>query len=621
MENYNKYSSSINSINKCLNDNDFSRNSSTLENINHLEDNTNNINKDQKNFLINNDLFFCPNCLVDLSNHREYQEFKKIPDYKKILCKFCEKSFFSLKCYHCKRKHFFQEDNIIDGINIKCQYPDCGKCFSRSSCSECQKNLYYPDKFLEGTIVKCPFKECEQPFSKILCPNILCNTMINFKNGIYKKDIPYQEGILINCTNEKCKIKSFSKINCLHCSRRLVFIYPNNILEAQKIICPYEDCRFSFNKIYCPHCYKCNVYKKGLLEYGSKIVCIYKECRKSFNKIFCPHCFKSNIFLKGDYIEGIKTTCINKSCSKNFQMLTCITCKRINIWKNADYIIGQNIVCAYEDCKSNFSKISCPHCNRINIFSLGLNSFFTFGKTYVCIFNDCKKEFTNFICVNCKSGLNFSSSYQEGNKVICGVNGCRSSFYNFKCPYCYGIIFDSRAKYKFGQALKCPFEKCSKIFNYNFCFKCKKGIFHKHNDYKEGQIIICPYSNCKESFYSVFCTECEKNCLYNGDYVKIKDKFFECTYSFCKKIFEPNNIQDIIYDKGIKFIPEQGSAIKLEQPVKEENEVKIYEILYKSRKFYRLDFTNIINDQRPFNSDSIIPFKGKFIFFLFFLIK
>jgi len=542
------------------------------------------------------ELVFCPNCLLDLSKIDEFKDMKLFQDNKLILCKFCEKSFFTVKCYHCKRRHFFRENCIIDGINIKCQYLDCGKYFSRSCCAECQKNLYYPDKYLEGTIVKCPFKECEKIFSKILCPNNNCKTIINFKNGLLSKDISYREGLFVNCKDENCNAENFAKMNCLHCSRRLVWFYPKNILEGQKIICPHEDCGMSFNKIYCPHCNKCNLYKKGLLEIGAKITCIYKECGKSFNKIFCPHCFKTNIFLNGNYIEGIKTTCVYNSCAKNFQMLTCANCKRINIWKNANYLIGQNIICAYADCGSCFSKISCPHCNRINIFSDSNNNFYTFGKTYKCIFPDCRKEFANFVCPDCKSGLNLSSAYQGGNKVICGVKDCKASFYNFKCPFCFGTIFDLGAKYKFGQSLKCPFESCLKIFNYNICMKCKKGIFHKQNDYKEGQQIQCPYKECGESFVSVYCTHCERICQYKSENKKLKIGNFECLYSSCKKNFEPANIHEYVFENTIKFIPEQGIGLKLDKPEKEYNEMNVLDVLTESRKFYYLQNINRFED-------------------------
>jgi hypothetical protein len=142
-------------------------------------------------------------------------------------CQFCLEKFMYLKCYHCKKKVYFFNENMVDGVNIKCPYIECGKFFTRSSCGVCNKNLYFPDRYQEGSKVKCPFKECGEEFFKIICPNEKCGSKLAFKknnpingsdnlnNSTTTKNIcsNYKEGVLVNC--KSCNSK-FQKINCYH---------------------------------------------------------------------------------------------------------------------------------------------------------------------------------------------------------------------------------------------------------------------------------------------------------------------------------------------------------------------------------------------------------------------
>ena len=204
-------------------------------------------------------------------------------------CSICSEKFMYLKCYHCKKKIYFKNQNFTDGVNIRCPYEGCGKYFCKSSCGVCERTLYFPDRYQEGSKVKCPFKDCGEEYYKVLCPNEMCNSKITYKTvkEVTQGDaqppaLPYREGLNVCC--KKCKT-SFQKITCYQCLRRLVWTEPNSMVEGQKIECPYDDCKKCFNKIYCPHCQKCNIFTRGGMEVGTKIQCIYKECGKFFNKI------------------------------------------------------------------------------------------------------------------------------------------------------------------------------------------------------------------------------------------------------------------------------------------------------------------------------------------------
>jgi len=81
------------------------------------------------------DHILCPNCLkqqIDIN----------LPEESKIKCLDCSKEFIYLKCYHCKKKITMKNLEYIDGTNIQCPFPNCGKYFSKSSCAICVKPYF-----------------------------------------------------------------------------------------------------------------------------------------------------------------------------------------------------------------------------------------------------------------------------------------------------------------------------------------------------------------------------------------------------------------------------------------------------------------------------------------------
>jgi hypothetical protein len=564
-------------------------------------------------FELKSDEILCPNCKTKQRCNRGEDQLDN--------CVSCNVKFMYLKCYHCKKKIFFNNHTFTDGVNIKCPYEDCGKFFCKSSCVSCERTLYFPDRYQEGSKVKCPFKDCSQEFFKINCPNDYCTNKICFKLNSITDSLSnqplYREGISITC--EKCKT-TFQKITCYNCLRKLVWTDPKKLIDCQKIECPYEECKKTFNKIFCPHCQKCNIFTKGAIEIGNKITCIYKECGKTFNKIFCPRCSRTNVFSNGKFIEGIKTTCVYTDCKAKFCMVNCVHCKRINFWLDNDYIVGQNIICAYPDCKKKSAKINCPGCSRINVFP---NGDYCFGKNYKCIYSNCGKEFANFMCPGCNTCLNLQGKYNEGNKIICGVSGCRAGFYNFRCPHCLQIVLDKGNTLKFGQLIECPYETCKKKFNYIYCISCRRGIYYKDSDYQEGTNVKCPYMDCSKTFNLVYCTHCEKPVhLINVNTNKINSsEEITCIHQGCEKRFKISNIHLNLWTNGMTFNPKGGYLFTFTNASKEMKEMKflnslIYlENLYKHNSEQIKELNEEINQKKD-NFDNA-PITGNLLYILF----
>lgn len=577
----------------------------------------------------------CPHCEIKFK-----QKDNITNETIAITCPKCDKSFWFIKCYHCKKNVYSITSNYFESVNLKCPYLDCGKWFSKSSCEACTRVYYYPDKNLEGSVVKCPFQDCNKNICKITCPGENCGTKIVIKDG---KNINYnyREGMAIYCKNPICKIW-FQKINCFHCYKRLIFMSQNNdnknslsfltngndncftsrmnffngtskdliitnfstdglfknttsnkfskpsenyieltsYIEGQIINCVYEDCLKSCNKVYCPSCQQLNIFPRGTYQIGSLRQCVYDKCGKFFSKIFCPKCFKTNNFLGTSFTEGQKVKCIYKECDSVFNIVNCIYCSRINIWKNSGYIIGQNILCAYPDCQKPFSKPLCPHCMKL---SINLIQEFSFGLNYKCTSTTCELFFTNLICPDCYSWQNVKGRFSEGCKIICNNDKCKMPYINFNCAHCKGIIMDKGAIYKLGQTVVCPYSSCMESFNFLVCIFCKRGIHFKENNYLEGQLVDCPYSDCGKFFNLILCPQCLKYMTFSSTRKSFANTVIQC-FS-CKMQFTPGFIESKIF-RGLPLYTKQPSYVKFFDPIKDYIELITYDSIYANLKIY-----------------------------------
>ena len=534
----------------------------------------------------------CPFCYED---NQQNPENSKNKIESKICCIKCNKFFFFIKCFHCSRKIYYKQEMSFINLIIKCPYIKCLKVFSISSCDLCNTKIYFNGRYP----LKCPNKSCNNVFYKKKCPIKECDNVItlNFKNE--NKNI-YKEGDLLVCNLHEPKF-IFQEVNCYHCSRSLIWVFPQRgLIGGQKIKCVYEDCKKNFNLINCPKCNKSNFFPNGEDNiFGIEIKCI--NCNNGYYNIFCPICLK-NFTVSNDYVEGNIIQCpygLNKIKSiidiphadKFFQIVNCIFCKRPNIFLDSDkkpYYHGQKVICQYSDCQKVFCKLPCPFCMRFNIFP---KAEFYFGAKITCVFENCKKTFRIFICPNCSNYQVETKDILEGQIIKCMK--CETHFFSVFCPHCRKNILGKNTKLSFGQSVLCPYKNCQRLFSYLYCCKCKRPLYDKNNAYSDEVLINCPYKDCKTRFINCLCPNCFRNNFTiikrdneneNID-INFKD-LMECIH--CKNKFMPQKRFNI-FNEGIIMEFIQGKTIYFNEAIKEPNQIiRTKNLLSNNSEIYKL---------------------------------
>ena len=516
----------------------------------------------------------CPYCYEDNpEDHMTQSE-------SNLSCKKCKKIFFYIKCFHCSGKIYYKQEISFLNLIIKCPYTKCQKIFSISSCDLCNTKIYFNGRYP----LKCPNKSCNNIFYKKKCPMKECNNMItlNYKNNSQQNNDIYKEGDLLVCNFHEPKFY-FQEVNCYHCSRSLIWVFPQRgLIGGQKIQCAYSDCKKNFNLLICPKCNKSNFFPNGEDNmFGIEIKCI--NCNNEYYNLFCPICLK-NFTVSNDYVEGNIIQCpygLKKIKSlieiphedKYFQIVNCIFCKRPNIFLDSDkkpYYHGQKVICQYSDCQKIFCKIPCPFCMKFNLFPKGE---FSFGSKITCVFDNCQKSFRIFICPNCNNYQVETKDILEGQTIKCMK--CQTNFFSIFCPHCRKNIIGKNTKLTFGQSVLCPYKNCQRLFSYLYCCKCKRPLYDKNNAYSDEIAINCPYKDCRTRFINCLCPNCLRNNFTilksenPNNNIDFKD-LMECIH--CKNKFMPQKRFNIFNDGLImEFI--QGKTICFNEAIKEPSQV------------------------------------------------
>lgn len=541
-----------------------------------------------------NENILCPICLKKVKIDDENDDVNNEIDLTKyelndLLCDVCNLNFIYIICVYCNQKIYFKKGNSnlelngMNGFNIKCPYLPCCKYFFLTKCPKC-KLVQKIQKFIkEGELLKCKNDKCNCEYLQVRCPIKGCSESISFMKPKRYSNNP--KGITYNHKSTKV----YQKINCFFCYRPIVFISTENHIEryfeAQRVECPYEDCKKKFNRIICPYCSEEIFYQGGWYKMGTKIRC--KNCKNIFGKLLCPKCNKLNV-LEDCFFKGGPMICGFKNCSAETIMINCLYCRRINTFPNNVLSQGRLIKCGYEDCEKKFNEVICPSCKEINPFPLG---DFSFGKVYKCQYITCNKEYQILICCNCLSFF-ATNEGKEGRKFQCSK--CQTILINWECPFCKYSIIDNNSKLEFGQMVKCP--HCKKIYSFIRCLECLKLVFSDENINILGKSVKCKSLKCGINSVTVICPKCKIRNFFSGRTENVRPGEKIACYN-CKNDFEfSQNDDDIIYSENLTTLKElKGEPIKFGKSSVDDNFLLTEKLLIQC-DIYKNSSKCIVND-------------------------
>ena len=474
-------------------------------------------------------------------------------EFVKLSCENCTIKFCYILCAFCNNKIYMKINpndvkyNGIEGFNIKCPYESCKNYFYFTECMKCKRSQKHKKFIKEGEIITCLYDDCKCNYIQVSCPVANCPDVVSIEKPNVFKNFPL--GFMSLHKNEVM----FQKINCSFCFQPIVFFSnkekKNKYIECQQVVCPYNNCGKTFNRIICPFCFDENYVDNGWYEMGSKIKC--KQCHQCFGKILCVSCGKNNI-CNDNFFHCGKMVCGFKGCTKENYMINCIYCRKLNLFNKKKPIIGQVIKCGY--CKKKFNEIYCPFCNLINPFP---SADFSFGKTYKCIYLTCSKSFQFMICPNCLR-FSFVKETKEGKKYRCSE--CQTESMNWGCPFCKSSIMSKNTNLEQGQMIKCPSKKCGKIYSFIRCSKCEKLIFSKENQNIFGMSVKCQNEECGSYTLISKCPKCNTKARYSGNINNFEEnKKIECPS--CKEHYIFKRDKNIYKDGLYTFNEIEGESI------------------------------------------------------------
>ena len=293
-----------------------------------------------------------------------------LQEFSKFNCNHCKLEFTFIFCAFCNNKIYMKIHpsstlyNGLNGFNIQCPYKACNNIFFFGICPKENSNIKIKKIIKEGDIITCSNDNCKFQYIQVNCPYKLCEDILWAEKPKKMNTFPF--GIIIHHKKELL----YQKIYCIGCQRPICFSSgkknQNKYYEGQKVICPYPDCKTSFNRIICIICGKENYINEGWYEYGSELKC--SGCKENFGKILCPSCGNLNS-CRGKYFKFGELVCSRENCKQESNIMNCLFCRQMNIFKNKVSLIGRRIKCGY--CSNTFCKMPCPFCSEINFFSNG----------------------------------------------------------------------------------------------------------------------------------------------------------------------------------------------------------------------------------------------------------
>ena len=370
-------------------------------------------------------IYFCPYCLNSLYGDGTNCEGKE------IVCKYCNKIFQFVNCFHCKSVNFWKKNennHYIEGQVIKCG--NCNQNSARIFCPSCRKvNILVKGILVLGKEYNCVYRKCNKIFTISFCS--VCNcTYVRLKENKNK--------ICSVCGNK------MPCIQCPHCYKFCSSNEPNNIVSYSLCKCPYNDCKKDFYYYICPFC-KGDFIKANLKFLN--INCPYPNCRKIYTIFQCHKCKKENcILLDNNSMDIEEANCINcneKNILDNNRTYNSI-CKIKKIdFKNGekftfhnpevdpyDKDIIDNLIISKiyyinpsQVPKTNFTS------NDVTLFPMNSKDNPKNIKCVICLEKDRTSVFApcGHMCVCLECGKDFMNSNKNEQK---------------RCPLCKGVITD-----------------------------------------------------------------------------------------------------------------------------------------------------------------------------------
>ena len=532
----------------------------------------------------------CPRCLKAIKiSINKYLAFSNglqtevknfyLQEFTKLTCNKCNLEFTFILCNYCNDKiymriHPIQNDyNGLNGFNIRCPYKSCNKIFFFGLCPKDHTRIKLNRLIKEGEVINCTNINCNFQYIQVNCPYEKCEDLLWTEKPKKMNSFPF--GVIIHHKQEIL----YQKINCIRCFRPICFPSTKNnqnrYYEGQKVVCPYPDCKASFNRIICIICGKDNYINEGWYEYGTEIKCT--ECKENFGKILCPECGNLNSF-RGRVFKFGKLLCPRENCKKESNIINCLYCRQLNIFQNNLSLIGRRLKCGY--CQRTFCKISCPFCSEINFFPYG--DFF-FGKYYKCQSFNCLKEYQILLCPKCTLFSSLKNN-REGQKIQC--EKCKTKYMNWGCKFCKLSILAEASTLKIGQLIQCPSPKCRKKYSFMTCWKCEKLIYSEENETIYGRVKQCSNPNCKEYTVMTYCPWCQKRIIFQGQRDINNNETIKCQH--CNKNYTFTR-QDKLYEGNLLIYEEvEGKKFKFGVGEMDLN-YKLKEDLFFSKKIEKND--------------------------------